>query len=131
MGAPDVLASLTALGVRLYSDGDAIVAEPRSALTETARAMIRAHKAELLAVLAGTADARKARALAYLEAHPEAARVCFADLKADPAHVILTVAVREPWGAVEVLVSRGRFDAFALMELAERYPATSLFVPEH
>jgi hypothetical protein len=37
----------------------------------------------------------------------------------------------DPWGAVEVLIDRGRFDAFALMDLSLRYPDTSLFVPEH
>ena len=51
MGAPDVLARLAALGVRLNRDGDSLIAEPRSALTDEARAMIRAHKAELLATL--------------------------------------------------------------------------------
>lgn len=77
------------------------------------------------------AEDRKARALAFLEAHPNVKRACFADAKADPANIILTAAIREPWGAVEVLVSRERFDAVALMELSLRYPGTSLFVPEH
>ena len=76
------------------------------------------------------AEKRKARALAYLEAHPKTTRACFADLKADPAHVILTVALRTPWTALEVLLSRQRFDALAVMELADRYPATSLQIPE-
>ena len=77
------------------------------------------------------AEDRKARALAFLEAHPNVKRACFADVKADPANIVLTVAIREPWGAVEVLVRRERFDALALMDLAARYPATALQVPEH
>ncbi len=52
MGAPDVLSHLSALGVRLSRDRDALIAAPRSALTDEARALIRAHKAELLAALA-------------------------------------------------------------------------------
>lgn len=77
------------------------------------------------------AEDRRARALAFLEEHPNVKRACFADVKADPAHFVLTVAIREPWSAVEVLVRRERFDALALMELAGRYPATALQVPEH
>jgi hypothetical protein len=69
MGTPDVLAQLSALGVRLHREGDALVAEPRSALTDAARAMIRAHKADLLAVLGQgplsdpAAEARRQREL--------------------------------------------------------------------
>lgn len=56
MGAPDVLAQLSALGVTLTRDGDSLVARPRSALTDEARAMIRAHKTALLEALARPAD---------------------------------------------------------------------------
>src|SRR5690242_2204811 len=59
------------------------------------------------------AQDRQAKALQYLEAHPEAIRACFADVESDPANFVLTVALREPWGAVEVLVKRERFDAMA------------------
>ena len=51
MGAPDVLAQLSALGVRLSREGDTLLASPRSALTDELRALIRAHKPELLAAL--------------------------------------------------------------------------------
>ena len=77
------------------------------------------------------AKGRKARALAFLDAHPNVRRACFADVNTDPANVILTVAVREPRGAVEVLVRRDKFDAVALMDLSLRYPGTSLSIPEH
>jgi hypothetical protein len=144
MGAPDLLAQLSALGVKLSREGDALIAEPRSALTDEARAMIRAHKAELLAAFespakgvlhsAGAdpaAEARIAHALAFLEMHPNVRRACFANVEGDPAHVIITVAIREPRVAVEVLVRRERLDVPALMELSLRYPDTSLFVPLH
>ena len=56
MGAPDVLARLSALGVRLTREGEAIRAAPRSALTDEARALIQAHKAEILAALKEAAN---------------------------------------------------------------------------
>lgn len=74
---------------------------------------------------------RQERALAYLEEHPQVKRTCFADVSSDPDNVILTVAVRDPWGVIEVAVSKDRFDALALMDLASGYPDTALSVPEH
>ena len=53
MGALDVLNHLSALGVRLTRSGEAILATPRSSLTDEARAFIRQHKTELLTVLSG------------------------------------------------------------------------------
>lgn len=134
MLAADVLERLSACGVRLMRQGDALVATPREALNDELRALIRAHKPELIRALVkgpDRAEDRKARALAFLEAHPNVKRACFADVKADPANIVLTVAIREPWGVVEMLVTRERFDAPALMDLAGRYPATALQVPEH
>lgn len=55
MGAPDLLARLSALGVRLSREGDGIRVAPRSALTDEARTLIREHKAELLTIL-GTGE---------------------------------------------------------------------------
>lgn len=52
MGAPDLIARLSALGLRLAREGNGIRVAPRSALTDEARDLIRAHKAELLAALA-------------------------------------------------------------------------------
>ena len=52
MGAADLLAQLSALGVRVALEGgDAIRVSPRSALTDETRQLIRAHKPELLASL--------------------------------------------------------------------------------
>lgn len=101
----------------------------RARSAEAQAALTPAHDAPT--PLDAGAEDRKARALAFLEAHPNVKRVCFADVEADPANIVLTVAIREPWGAVEVLVGRERFDALALMELSLRYPGTSLSVPEH
>ena len=76
------------------------------------------------------AEDRMARALAYLKEHPEAKRVCFLDAKAEPAHIVLTIALREPWGALELLVARNKLDPFALMELSLRNPCTALQVAQ-
>lgn len=84
-----------------------------------------------LAQPAGSGQERMALALAFLEKNPEIQRACFADTKADPANIVLTVAIRAPWGAVEVLVERDRFDSMAMLELAQRYPLTALHIPEH
>jgi hypothetical protein len=73
MGAPDLLARLSGLGLRLTREGDGIRVAPRSALTDETRNLIRAHKAELLAEIAKTeplpdvaAEARRQRVLAIL-----------------------------------------------------------------
>lgn len=73
-------------------------------------------------------NARKRRALDYLDAHPEVRRACFSDSKALPGVVLLTVALRKPAGAVEIAIRRECFDEFALIELGERYPDTSIFL---
>lgn len=53
MGAVNVLGQLNAAGVRLSATGEGgIRAEPRSALSDEVRRLIRANKAELLALLA-------------------------------------------------------------------------------
>jgi hypothetical protein len=136
MGAPDILGLLTARGLTLRPlPGGNLEVSPRSALTDELRSLIREHKAELLDALEGGAGliafARQRKALAFLEAHPNVKRTCFADVESDPANIILTVALREPWGVVEVLVRRERFDALALMDLSLRYPDTAVNVPEH
>ena len=67
MDVHELIASLSALGVRLSREGDGIRVAPRSALTDEARGLIRAHKAELLAALPDPeAEARRKQELAML-----------------------------------------------------------------
>ena len=142
MGAPDLLNMLQGMGLQLSVQGSQIHVRPRDAITDEARRLIREYKAELLDALQRAqgapgqqggvwVDERKRRALAFLEANPQVKRACFADVQSDPANVILTVAVRDPRAAVEVLIDRAKFDAMRLLELSLRYPDTSLFVQEH
>ena len=51
MGAPDVMGRLAAAGIQLTRNGDKLVAAPKECLDDDLRALIRLHKAELLAVL--------------------------------------------------------------------------------
>jgi hypothetical protein len=57
MGAPDLLRSLQALGLTFTADGDRLLVEPRECITDNARSLIRAHKAELLILLGGKENA--------------------------------------------------------------------------
>jgi hypothetical protein len=58
MGANDLIGRLTLAGVRLSVVGpDKLAAEPREALTEELRTLIRENKATLVAVLSGADDA--------------------------------------------------------------------------
>jgi SOS-response transcriptional repressor LexA len=52
MNAQSLIETLSEKGVRLIPDGDGLVVEPASRLTDAEREAIRAHKAELLQQLA-------------------------------------------------------------------------------
>jgi hypothetical protein len=128
MGAPDLLARLSALGVRLSREGDGIRVAPRSALTDEARTLILEHKAELLAALPADADddplsdptarARRQRVLAKLADNPALRIAVVCDGEGDPVPV--AVAIRDK-GTCEVLIPAGRFDPFALLDLAAKH----------
>ena len=139
MGTPDVLARLSALGVQLSREGEAIRAAPSSALTDEARDLIRAHKAELLAALpaAGGDDplpdaaaaARPPRVLAMLVERPGVRYAVLTDTEADPEAVVLALAIRGamPDGATvtcELRIPRAKYDPFLLLELIERHGGT-------
>jgi hypothetical protein len=51
MTALDILGHLKSTGLRLYLTGDALRVEPKAALTEEARTLIREHRAELVQAL--------------------------------------------------------------------------------
>ena len=109
-------------------------AAPGSALAEVSELLTEEGEGELLAAILKApdpkAEARKAKALAILQGASNVKRVCIADTT-EPERIILTIAIRDPWGAVELSVDRSRFDPMALMELAERYRDTALDVQEH
>ena len=51
MGAPDLLARITAAGLTVEADGDRLLVRPRERLTVELRETIRSHNPELLALL--------------------------------------------------------------------------------
>ena len=54
MGAPDILIYLHGLGLTATADGGRLFVEPKSAITDEAREIIRANKAALLSALSPT-----------------------------------------------------------------------------
>lgn len=145
MGAPDVLAQLAALGVHLHLDGDALIAEPRSALTDDARALIRAHKPELLRALqsaqepvgepeadgmpsinfAGKDSLERAyallqgRVIARLESGT-ADLVVIADEEMQSGAVLVAVGRRNKFVCV-LEIDPAKYDGVRLLELVERH----------
>lgn len=128
MGAPDVLARLSALGVRLTREGEVIRAAPRSALTDEARALIRAHKSEILATLAAASlpdpamEARRKRVLDMLAERPGIKYAVVVD-SPDTDPVILALAIRGQ-ATCELRIPREKFDPFLLLDLIERHCGT-------
>lgn len=156
MGAPDILATLAGTGLRLSRDGTGIRVTPRSALTDEARRLILAHKAELLATLRESADFGTAAPRTNVEAMPKRVQPTDADALPDPAAesrrqrvlamlaanlarrlavvcdgegdpVPVAVAIRDK-GTCEVLIPAARFDPFALIALVERHGALGDFL---
>jgi len=123
MGASDLLGRLALAGVKLTVLGpDKLAAEPREALTDELRALIRGHKAELIEALAPFErgrEIRRQRALAKLAAEPDRQRVAIFDPDADPASVLCTLAIRGV-GTCELRIPRAKFDPWAVLEALEQ-----------
>lgn len=129
ISAPDVMMRLAAAGIRLKPLPDGrLWAEPRAALTDDLRELIRAHRSELLAALSDplpdpAAEARRQRVLAMLEAYPEARYATLTDLESDPETVILALAIRGQ-ASCELRIPRDLYDPFLLLDLIERHCGT-------
>ncbi len=130
MGAPEVMMRLAAAGIRLKPLPDGRVwAEPRAALTDDLRDLIRAHKAELLTALSAhtlgdsAAEARRRRLLAMLDAQPGARYAVLTDTQADPEAVIVALAIRGR-ATCELRVPREKWDGVLFLELLDRHSGT-------
>jgi hypothetical protein len=123
MGASDLIGRLALAGVRLARIGeDRIAAEPKEALTEELRTLIRQHKPELLAALEPLdrgRELRRQRVLAKLKAEPDKQRVAIFDPDADRDFVICTLAIREV-GTCELRIPRDRYDPWAILDAMQR-----------
>lgn len=123
MAASDLIGRLALAGVRLsVLAPDKLAAEPRSALTDELRALIRAHKAELIEALEPLErgrEIRRQRALAKLAAEPGKRRVAIFDPDADRAFVVCTVAIRGV-GTCEMRIPRDRYNAWQVLDALSR-----------
>ena len=123
MGANDLLGRLALAGVRLSVVGpDKLAAEPREALTEELRTLIREHKPELIEALAPVShgqELRRQRVLAKLKAEPDKKRVAIFDPDADRDFVLCTVAIRNV-GTCELRIPHDKYDQWAILEALQQ-----------
>jgi len=64
-------------------------------------------------------EARRQKVIAMLEAAPGTQRAIYTDTDSDPQNVILAIAVCHI-ATCEMLIQKGKYDAFRLLELIER-----------
>ena len=124
MGARDVLARLSDLGLHLTLEGSAIRAAPKSALTDETRSLIRAHKAELIDVLSigyssepspdPAAEKRRLEVLDMLAQDPTTRYAIATDTQADAEAALLTLAIRGR-AVCELRIPRAKYDPFLLL----------------
>ena len=122
MGASELIGRLAIAGVRLSASGPNLIAEPRQAITDELRALIRENKPELLAALAPVGhgvDSRRQRVLAKLAAEPDQQRVAIFDTDAEPDVVICTIAIRNA-GTCELRVPSDRYNPWAVLESLQK-----------
>jgi hypothetical protein len=119
MGASDLIGRLALAGIRLsLREPGQLAAEPREALTDELRALIRANKPALLAALYPLErgqEIRRQRALEKLAESPDRTRTAIFDIDADPSVVICTVAIRGV-GTCELQIPRERYDPWAILD---------------
>ena len=119
MGASDLIGRLALAGVKLTALGpDRLAAEPRDALNDELRQLIRDHKGELLAALAPSErgrELRRQRVLAELAQHPDKQRWAIFDPDADRDVVICTIAIRNV-GTCELRIPRDSYDPWAVLD---------------
>jgi len=129
MRATALLSKLAGSGIRLSVERDRLRAEPRSALTEDTRALIKAHKDELIAALASDAlpdpkaEARRQRVLVMLAERPNIRYAVLTDTEADPEAVILALAIRGR-AMCELRIPRAKYDPFLLLDLIKKHMGT-------
>ena len=133
MGAPDIIVRLATAGIHLTRNGDKLVAAPQASLDDELRALIREHKAELLATLQEAAnheplpdpqaEARRQRVLAMLSQNQGVTYAVLTDLDSDPETVLVTLAIRGR-ATCELRIPREKYDPFLLLALIERHGGT-------
>jgi TubC N-terminal docking domain len=129
MSAPDLLLALRDQGFKLWAEGGRVMVAPKERITDETRALIRAHKAELLTALSAdtlthpAAEARRQRLLAMLGAQPDARYAVLTDTEAAPESIIVALAIRGR-ATCEFHIPRDKYDGTLLLDLIEKYGGT-------
>lgn len=120
VSATTLLADLQHRGLRIRAAGEALIVEPRSALTDELRAAIRANKPAILRELAdGGFEARRRRVLAMLADSPSSIRYAWlADPNTQADYVSVALAIRDV-GSCELRILKERYDPVRMMEIIE------------
>lgn len=117
MTPAEIIQRCEAAGLRLDTDGKDILAAPAEHLTDSLRAALRQHKAEVLATLADRQEKARDRAWRELQARPDKIKY-FTVLDPDGDPIRLVLAIRDV-GTCDLLVARERWDPVRFLELLE------------
>jgi hypothetical protein len=122
MTTSEVIGQLALAGVRLSVNGDRLIVESQTALTDDLRGLIRENKTALLQALSPVArcvELRRQRALAKLAAEPDRQRVAIFDTDSDRNFAICTIAIRGV-GTCEMRIPKDHYDPWAVLEALQR-----------
>ena len=106
----DTLATLTDMGLTLEADGERLIVQPASKLTDDTRALIRDHKAELIAEI--ERNRRRDELLMMLADNPGVKYVYVTDTSTDP--VIVAIGFRD-LATFEMTIPAERYDPWKLL----------------
>jgi hypothetical protein len=109
-------------GLTIKMDGDALRVSPKDALTDETRALIRAHKAELLDALSTpdpATERRRVKALAMLDADPKL-RIALVVSDPDSDPVLVTIGIHQV-AVGEIEIPHAYYNPVTLMELLDQH----------
>lgn len=110
----ELIEALKADGVTVKANGDFLELSPAGKITDELIARLRKHKPAILAEL--KREERRQKVLQMLEETPSIQRAFLTDTKADPDHVVLTLAIRGV-GTCELLIPNRKYDPFLILEM--------------
>ena len=117
MEAIEIIEYLRSNNFTVKADGDCIELSPPEKVTEDLIKRLRENKPKILEAL--KTEERRQKVLSMLSEHPDKQRVYVTDDKADPDHVILTVAIRD-LASFEMLIPKTKYDPFTLIDLIHK-----------
>lgn len=120
----EIIHRCEAAGLHLDTDGSDILATPADRLTDTLRAALREHKAEILTALADRQEQARDRIWRELKACPDKVKYFeVLDPNSDPVRLVLAI---RGVGTCDLLIDREKWDPIRFLELldAEREVAS-------